>query len=415
MAENQEEYTYAVTQEQDDDNPTQPEPIPTTRRNVPEDDEPQGNTQSRGVVTRSAGTQDLFPTSTLEELTRQQRERSRLERWEKALEDREEANRTLQETLARQQEANLELQRILEARQKLIEEGDAGKSTADEDVTDTPEHYDNENNGDEVVRHEVPVNDKKRDKESVMSYRSLDPWSDTGSSFVDISAVKDGYMYDWRRQVITDGNASGVPLVQFQLPPKLWELTQKAILNFLHDFDGVAVSVPNLKIQVLLTEDVTSSLRHRGVDVYDTRAIYRYLKKHVSKFDRINRARCLTKLSEELTWPSRTLSPEEQIYLFFDEVHKKLRFLSQGEKDQHRKRIVKILLQKTPQTLHLELDELLLGVKHLNLQRLKQAYMNNKNGLKIITKPRNQKGELTHKPTANRSKKEKYGRIKLVK
>eukprot|EP00924_Labyrinthula_sp_SR-Ha-C_P014475 augustus_masked-scaffold_95-processed-gene-0.35-mRNA-1 protein AED:1.00 eAED:1.00 QI:0/0/0/0/1/1/2/0/173 len=80
---------------------------------------------------------------------------------------------------------------------------------------------------------------------------------------------------------------------------------------------------------------------------------------------------CLTTIADELQWPSRFLSPEEQIYLYFDKVNKISMFLAEGEKDQDRKRIVKILLKKAPICINLELDELMLGVKHLNLPIIK--------------------------------------------
>eukprot|EP00924_Labyrinthula_sp_SR-Ha-C_P014682 augustus_masked-scaffold_74-processed-gene-0.15-mRNA-1 protein AED:1.00 eAED:1.00 QI:0/0/0/0/1/1/2/0/550 len=369
------------------------------------------------MATRATGTDDLVQSEVLSEVLRQQRERSRLERISKQLAEREAANEDLRTSLMEQKEANDQLQDVLRRRQEELEEREAyfneQEAQQGERLSNLPESYENAAENEAPAHQEHPKEEERPKKYagSAMSYRSLDPWSETGSSYVDKNANKKAYKYNYRQHTVSEGRPSGVPLVQFQLPPKLRELTQKSIINFLHDFDGIATNVPNLNIQALLTEDVTSSLRHRGVDVTSSFSIYKYLKKHVSKFDRINRARCLTNLAEELEWPSRSLSPEEQIYLYFDSVNKILRFLTESEMDQHRKRIVKILLKKAPTSIHLELDELMLGAKHLNLPRIKQAFMNNRSGLKSFTK----KQVVVHKQEPSKNRRNKNNRVFSIK
>eukprot|EP00924_Labyrinthula_sp_SR-Ha-C_P003707 snap_masked-scaffold_3-processed-gene-2.13-mRNA-1 protein AED:1.00 eAED:1.00 QI:0/0/0/0/1/1/2/0/547 len=338
----------------------------------------------------------------------------------KHLAEQEASNNKLREILQEQKEANDELQDVLLRRKEKIEEREEclrqREANQNEHASNLPENYEDadENKVLEHLKKQEKTNKLKGDRESAMSYRSLDPWSETESSYLDKNANKKGYRYEYNHHMVTEGRPSGVPLVQFQLPPKLKELIQKAIINFLHNFDGVAINVPNLNIRALLTEDVTSSLRHRGVDVRSSYAIYKYLKKHVSKFDRINRARCLKTLVDELEWPSRSLSPGEQIYLCFDKVNKILRFLSEGEKDQQWKRIIKILLKKVPTSINLELGELMLGAKHLNLPRIKQAFMNNRAGLK--THPKKPTGEPKQEYVKQRKNKhERANRIKLGK
>eukprot|EP00924_Labyrinthula_sp_SR-Ha-C_P000446 snap_masked-scaffold_124-processed-gene-0.7-mRNA-1 protein AED:1.00 eAED:1.00 QI:0/0/0/0/1/1/2/0/222 len=216
-----------------------------------------------------------------------------------------------------QKQVNDQLQDILRMRQEELNETEAAireqKTELVERLSNLPETYENaaEKEALEHRKYDKEVNTSKGVVESAMSHRSLDPWSETGSSYIDENANKKGYMYDYKQRMVVERRPSGVPLLK--------ELPQKPIINCLHNFDGIATNIPNLNIQALLTEGVTSSLRHRGVDVTSPFSIHKYLKKHVSKFDRINRARCLTTPAEELEWPSRSYLLKNK-YIFISTV-----------------------------------------------------------------------------------------------
>eukprot|EP00924_Labyrinthula_sp_SR-Ha-C_P013262 snap_masked-scaffold_45-processed-gene-0.56-mRNA-1 protein AED:1.00 eAED:1.00 QI:0/0/0/0/1/1/2/0/180 len=171
-----------------------------------------------------------------------------------------------------QKEANDQLQDILRRRQEELEKREAYVKEQEaqhaEKLSNLPESYKNAVEDEALEHREYPKEEDKakKDVESAMSYRSLVHGVRLAATMLIRMRIKKGYRYSYKQHTISEGDLL------------LKELTQKSNINFLHDFDRMATNVPNLSIQALLTEGVTSSVRYRGVDVTSSLSIYNYLK-----------------------------------------------------------------------------------------------------------------------------------------
>eukprot|EP00924_Labyrinthula_sp_SR-Ha-C_P009276 augustus_masked-scaffold_2-processed-gene-18.9-mRNA-1 protein AED:1.00 eAED:1.00 QI:0/0/0/0/1/1/6/0/965 len=210
------------------------------------------------------------------------------------------------------------------------------------------------------------------------------PWSETGSLYVDKKAKNSRYnvpAYDWPQ---TSHSNTGYPLIQMPLPLKLKILTGDAIEAFLHDFQNLARSVPGISLQSLLTKEVSEALYQRGVDISIGRAILTYLQKHLEKHRKYERGRCLINLEENVFWPVGKLKAVEQVYLFFDEVYKALKYMNAAEMKKNKKKICKIVFQKIPREFDLTYEEFQFNSGDTSLETLKSLLMRrSKNRIKV--------------------------------
>eukprot|EP00924_Labyrinthula_sp_SR-Ha-C_P011403 augustus_masked-scaffold_36-processed-gene-2.23-mRNA-1 protein AED:1.00 eAED:1.00 QI:0/0/0/0/1/1/3/0/1035 len=237
---------------------------------------------------------------------------------------------------------------------------------------------------------------------STMSYS--DPWSETGSEYVDKAAWEkrqDKPLWEYTPPV---GTVGGFPLVQFPLPERLPNMSETAIESFLHEFGAIAPCVPTLTIQSLLTKKVSDALRLRGVNIKDGKAIVRYLQHHLSKCEARKRFSCLSEMENKLVWPVSSLTQEDQVYQFFDDIHAFLQYLDESEMKTHRKRIITIVFKKLPREIKYSMDQFLLTSKSQSLSSLKRIIFTRRHNL-----PTKETGEHNanknykqlHKPRSN--------------
>eukprot|EP00924_Labyrinthula_sp_SR-Ha-C_P009672 snap_masked-scaffold_22-processed-gene-2.41-mRNA-1 protein AED:1.00 eAED:1.00 QI:0/-1/0/0/-1/1/1/0/462 len=201
---------------------------------------------------------------------------------------------------------------------------------------------------------------------------NVESWAETGSDYVTRDAWKkkhEPFKYDYEPP---SRHIGGFPLVQFPLPDKLKDLTSPAIETFLHDFKSIAQCVPTLTVQSVLIKKAADALKLRGVDMESGKKIIDYLSQHLEKTEARKRYSSLVELEKTLKWPSTKLTTDDQVYLFFDEIYNKLKYLNEKEIKAHNKRILKIVFKRLPAELNYSLDEFLLTSKSRSLTTLKK-------------------------------------------
>eukprot|EP00924_Labyrinthula_sp_SR-Ha-C_P006490 augustus_masked-scaffold_80-processed-gene-0.38-mRNA-1 protein AED:1.00 eAED:1.00 QI:0/0/0/0/1/1/2/0/558 len=195
----------------------------------------------------------------------------------------------------------------------------------------------------------------KKDEEQTSADSSIDPWSDTGSTYVDRKFHMNNFEPYNTPSSAFPHTARGYPLIHITPPKKLSSLTYEEIKSFVHE---VETTLPN-------------SLQQRGVNIKESHSIMNYLKKHLQNYYKAERSRSIFLLQTVLKWPTKKMLPEDQIYTFMDEAMKILKFLNKEQMNRNRKKILKIILSKVPEAFNFNVDEMLLDVKELDLLKLR--------------------------------------------
>eukprot|EP00924_Labyrinthula_sp_SR-Ha-C_P014667 snap_masked-scaffold_74-processed-gene-0.34-mRNA-1 protein AED:1.00 eAED:1.00 QI:0/-1/0/0/-1/1/1/0/648 len=376
--------------------------------------------QGQGPQTRSQGTQSLIGLGALEGMNRMRLERKKMEKLVKDMEYKKEELQNMESqiftrvqdmitqqvtaTVAKHEAPNPQLpvfknkssQKVPEIKSETAGSGSKQKipnqpnnreeqegSDAEETISsaDKSKGTAKSRTRSRITTVSVPKEKPFPENMSISTMSYSDPWSETGSEYVDKAAWKrrqDKPLWEYTPPV---GTVGGFPLVQFPLPERLANLSETAIESFLHEFGAIAPCVPTLTIQSLLTKKVSDALRLRGVNIKDGRAIVRYLQHHLSKCEARKRFSCLSEMEAKLVWPVGTLTQEDQVYQFFDDVHAFLKYLDEGEKKTHRKRITKIVFKKLPKEIKYSMDQFLLTSKSQSLSSLKRIIFNRRHNL----------------------------------
>eukprot|EP00924_Labyrinthula_sp_SR-Ha-C_P009191 snap_masked-scaffold_2-processed-gene-15.13-mRNA-1 protein AED:1.00 eAED:1.00 QI:0/-1/0/0/-1/1/1/0/573 len=210
----------------------------------------------------------------------------------------------------------------------------------------------------------------KKDEEQTSADSSIDPWSDTGSTYVDRKFHMNNFEPYNTPSSAFPHTARGYPLIHITPPKKLSSLTYEEIKSFVHEVETTLPNVP-MNILSLISSGVTESLQQRGVNIKESHSIMNYLKKHLQNYYKAERSRSIFLLQTVLKWPTKKMLPEDQIYTFMDEAMKILKFLNKEQMNRNRKKILKTILSKVPEAFNFNVDEMLLDVKELDLLKLR--------------------------------------------
>eukprot|EP00924_Labyrinthula_sp_SR-Ha-C_P006525 augustus_masked-scaffold_38-processed-gene-0.45-mRNA-1 protein AED:1.00 eAED:1.00 QI:0/0/0/0/1/1/2/0/647 len=210
----------------------------------------------------------------------------------------------------------------------------------------------------------------KKDEERTSADSSIDPWSDTGSTYVDRKFHMNNFEPYNTPSSAFPHTARGYPVIHITPPKKLSSLTYEEIKSFVHEVETTLPNVP-MNILSLISSGVTESLQQRGVNIKESHSIMNYLKKHLQNYYKAERSRSIFLLQTVLKWPTKKMLPEDQIYTFMDEAMKILKFLNKEQMNRNRKKILKTILSKVPEAFNFNVDEMLLDVKELDLLKLR--------------------------------------------
>eukprot|EP00924_Labyrinthula_sp_SR-Ha-C_P011682 snap_masked-scaffold_17-processed-gene-5.5-mRNA-1 protein AED:1.00 eAED:1.00 QI:0/0/0/0/1/1/2/0/580 len=337
--------------------------------------------------TRTKGTQSLLGRQELEKVNTVAKERRKIET---LLKDLSEKKKELQviETALDEKEANIK---------KALADSEKTKAQKVPEVKDEDEP--NNHNDDkleektsqpdieEYIASQVSVDTKSKATETTAiseitevpgDYKTdkntqktvTDVCSETGNDYVDKTAWKNKHEAHSFQYEVHGQTVKGFPLVQFPLPDKLKDLTAPSIDEFLHDFHSISHYVPTLTVQSVLSKKASDALKLQGVDMKNGHKIIEYLKHHLQKSELRKRYTCIAELDRGLSWPSSSLSVDDQVYGFFDEIYDKLKYLNASEIKAHNKRILKIIFKKLPQSFNYTLDEFMLTSKSKSISTL---------------------------------------------
>eukprot|EP00924_Labyrinthula_sp_SR-Ha-C_P014113 snap_masked-scaffold_56-processed-gene-1.6-mRNA-1 protein AED:1.00 eAED:1.00 QI:0/-1/0/0/-1/1/1/0/406 len=221
----------------------------------------------------------------------------------------------------------------------------------------------------------------KGDKNSSTTL-SIDPWSRTGSTYVDKKFHTRNYEPRYLPTSSFPPTTRGYPLVHIQPPNKLTALTVEKIKAFVHEVETTLPNVP-MNVLSLISSSVTESLQQRRVNTNESQSIIIYLKKHLQNYYKAERSRSISQLQTVLKWPMKNMLPEDQIYTFIDNAMKILKLLDKDKMNRNRKKILKTILSKVPETFNFNVDEMLLDVKELNLPKLRSKMMKRRFVLRV--------------------------------
>eukprot|EP00924_Labyrinthula_sp_SR-Ha-C_P003705 snap_masked-scaffold_3-processed-gene-2.40-mRNA-1 protein AED:1.00 eAED:1.00 QI:0/-1/0/0/-1/1/1/0/569 len=362
----------------------------------------------RSRSSRSSPDPDLLDTNALERLRITQRERRAMDRAEKLFEERLASLREKEADIKRQEDRlNKWAQDLAEKEASGLERQNSpsNKSTskASQNTFNTAQTA--EQKVEEVKDENPEERSKKNTEDASLTTLSvgLDNWSETASTYVDASQRNKPFQREIPPKEVQVVESSGLPYVKFAAPEKIQELTYQAIAAFVHDFTNLKANVPSLNACGLLAKEVADILQLRGVDIRDSNAIMRYFVRHLQQFEKLEKKRTLKNLKTKLNWEVGSKNPIEQIYHFFDEVLKLLKYLSKEEQRSHQKKILKIILQKVPKKFEVDYDELMMCGKNISIKELKSILLKR---WFVLEEGENKEGEKIER-RMNKNKKDK--------
>eukprot|EP00924_Labyrinthula_sp_SR-Ha-C_P002068 augustus_masked-scaffold_99-processed-gene-0.3-mRNA-1 protein AED:1.00 eAED:1.00 QI:0/0/0/0/1/1/2/0/558 len=342
--------------------------------------------------TRSKGTQSLLGKQELEKVNRVAKERRKIE---KLLKDLSEKKKELQviETALDEKEANIKKALADSEKTKTQKVPEVkGEDEPNNQNDDKPEDGTSQPDIEEYTASRVSGDAKSKATETTAiseitevpaDYKPDKKHSEVSShnEYVDKTAWKNKHEAHDFQYGVPEQTVKGFPLVQFPLPDKLKDLTAPSIDVFLHDFHSISQCVPTLTVQSILSKKASDALKLRGVDMKNGHKIIEYLKHHLQKSELRKRYTCISELDRGLSWPSSSLSVDDQVYGFFDEIYDKLKYLNASEIKAHNKRILKIIFKKLPQSFNYTLDEFMLTSKSKSISTLKRIIFSRRHSI----------------------------------